>query len=181
MSEIYKAGEDYIGYEYKELIVDKKQVSFCLDSFENFGWEIDQRYAANMTGNHPGKVVICLKRNRKIVNKAELTRLQRHFEDCMKQMERLENSKTSFAMAVSLAIGIFGTAFIAGSVFAVTHEPPQILLCIILAVPGFAGWALPALVYRRMIERRAQELEPLIEKKMEEMYEICEKGHKLIV
>ncbi|MDD3222879.1 MAG: hypothetical protein EOM34_10760 [Clostridia bacterium] len=181
MNEIYKTGNDYIGYEYKELVVEKKQVSFYLDGFENFGWEIDNRQPEIVESNKHGKTVIRLKRDRKIMNKAELTRLQRNFEDCMKQMDSLENSKTSLATVVALIIGILGTAFIACSVFAVTHEPPLILLCIILAIPGFVGWIAPFFVYKRLALNKARALAPLIEKKQDEIYEICEKGHKLLV
>lgn len=183
MNEINRAGEDYIGYEYKELVVEKKQVSLYLDGFENFGWEIDARHSQSeiVESNKSGKTVIRLRRNRKIMNKAELTRLQRNFEDCMKQIENLENSKSSMAIVVSLIIGIIGTAFIAGSVFAVTHEPPYILLCAVLAIPGFIGWAVPFFAYKKMVLRKTQEINPLIERKQDEIYEICEKGHKLLV
>ena len=84
-----------------------------------------------------------MKRDRKLIHKMELTRLQRHFEACAKEIEVLEKSKTSVASAWAFVVGILGTAFMAGATFAVTHEPPMILLCIILAIPGFIGWALP--------------------------------------
>ncbi|MDD3367673.1 MAG: hypothetical protein PHP50_02125 [Lachnospiraceae bacterium] len=181
MNEMNRAGADYIGYEYKELVVEKKEVSFYLDGFENFGWEIDERQPEIVESNKNGKTVIRLKRNRKIMNKAELTRLQRNFEDCMRQMNSLENSKTSLATAASLLLGILGTAFIAGSTFAVTHEPPLILLCIILAIPGFMGWLAPIFIYKRLVLKKTNELAPMIEQKQDEIYEICEKGHKLLL
>lgn len=183
MNEINRTGEGYIGYEYKELAVDKKQVSLYLDGFENFGWEIDTRHKQSeiVESSKSGKITLRLKRDRKIMNKAELTRLQRNFEDCMKQMEDLENSKTSLATVVSLIIAILGTAFIACSVFAVTHEPPLILLCVVLAIPGFVGWIVPLFAYKKLVRRKTQEINPLIEVKQDEVYEICEKGHKLLV
>lgn len=58
-----------------------------------------------------------MRRDRKIVNKAELTRLQRKFESCVGQLLSLEHSKTSAATVGSLVIGVIGTAFMAGSVF----------------------------------------------------------------
>lgn len=181
MNQMNQSGNDYIGFEYKELIVEKKKVSFYLDSYENFGWQMDTRYPEVVSSTKTGKIVMRLKRDRKIMNKAELTRLQRHFEDCMKQIDSLENAKTSMATAVALIIGIIGTAFVACSVFAVTHEPPLILLCIILAIPGFIGWILPMFVYKRLVANKTEEMNPLIEKKQDELYKICEKGHKLLV
>ncbi|MDD2959966.1 MAG: hypothetical protein PHR92_15855 [Lachnospiraceae bacterium] len=181
MGEINETSRGYIGYEYKELVVDKNQVSFYLDGYENFGWEIDERQYTPAAGDKPGKSVIRLKRDRKIMNKAELTRLQRHFEDCFNQISSLEASKTSTATMIALIIGILGTAFIACSTFAVTHEPPRILLCIVLAIPGFAGWALPYFAYRKIVLKKSRELDPLIEEKRDEIYEICEKGHNLLI
>lgn len=77
-------------------------------------------------------------------------------------------------------IGIAGTVFMAGSTFAVTHEPPIIWLCVLLAIPGFIGWILPYFVYHRLAKKQTEKLQPLIEQKLEEIYEVCEKGHSLL-
>jgi hypothetical protein len=114
------------------------------------------------------------------MNKAELTRLQQHFEACIDEIAALEKSKTRTATILSLATGIIGTAFIAGSVFAVTNEPPLILLCVLLGIPGFVGWALPYPMYKRLTIKRTVEIAPLIEQKYDEVHEICEKGNALL-
>lgn len=83
----------------------------------------------------------------------------------------------------ALAEGVIGTAFMAGSTFAVVHEPPVIWLCILLAIPGFTGWIVPYFPYQEIKKRSMQKLQPLIEAKYEEIYEICEiceKGHSLL-
>lgn len=77
-------------------------------------------------------------------------------------------------------MGILGTAFMAGSTFAVTADPPQILLCIILAIPGFLGWIFPYFLYKRSVRKQTEKITPLIEEKYDEIYEICEKGNKLL-
>ena len=92
----------------------------------------------------------------------------------------MEKSKTFAASIWALVVGIIGTAFMAGATFAVTHEPPLIPLCILLAVPGFLGWILPYFLYRRIAARQAKKLQPVIEAKEEEIYAICEKGHSLL-
>ncbi len=169
--------KDYIGYEYKEVTVRSEEVSFYLDSYENFGWIEDEHLTATY-GSY--LTTIRLKRDRKIINKMELTRLQQHFEACVNEMKALERAKFSAAMGWALTIGIIGTAFMAGSTFAVTHEPPIIWLCILLAVPGIVGWILPYFIYNGIVGKKTQEIQPLIEAKQEEMYEICEKGHSLL-
>ena len=162
--------KDFVGYEYKEITGPDSRVSQYLDCYECFGWQAD--------GNLPAGSR--MKRDRKIVNKMVLTRLQRHFEACVREIEALEKSKTSAATIWALVVGIIGTAFMAGATFAVTHEPPMILLCILLAVPGFLGWILPYFLYRRIAAGQARKLQPVIEAKEEEIYAICEKGHSLL-
>ena len=114
------------------------------------------------------------------MNKAELTRLQRNFEACINEVDELERSKTANANVWALTIGVIGTAFMAGSVFAVTAAPPQILLCIILAVPAFIGWILPYFLHKKIVAADTKRIVPLIEDKYDEMYELCEKGNKLL-
>lgn len=36
--------KDYVGYEYKEVAVPSEEVSFYLDSYENFGWSTDEKF-----------------------------------------------------------------------------------------------------------------------------------------
>ena len=182
-----KGSKNYVGYDYLEAFVDRDKTSLYLDAYQNFGWELeDDRYAtaaffpsmSNKTAL--GKVHIKLRRDRKIINKAELTRLQRHFEGSVDAIAELEKSKTSKAMMVALIIGIIGAAFMAGSVFAVTAEPPMILLCIILAIPALIGWVLPYFVYKSLVKSTTKTVTPLIEQQYDEIYEICEKGNKLL-
>jgi hypothetical protein len=154
MSEIEKDRHSFVGYDYKEVITNSEKVSFLMDTYENFGWVVDKNTSHNLPENRLNShtnVVLRLKRNRKIINKMELTRLQRNFESCMKEIERLESSKTSKATMYALMVGIIGTAFMAGSVFAVTATPPRIVLCILLAVPAFAGWILPYFLYNSVV------------------------------
>lgn len=167
----------YMSYEYKELSVKEEQASFYLDCYENFGWQQDENFPPQKKGD---LMILKLKRNRKIINKVELTRLQRNFEADLQDISSLENSKTSQATMVALSIGVLGTAFMAGSVFAVTAAPPIIWLCILLAIPAFAGWIAPYFVYRKVKEEKTKKVTPYIEEKYDEIYEICEKGHSLL-
>ena len=88
--------KQFMAYDYKEVVTNREQVSFLLDGYECFGWEQDENYAGLIDVNpYIPKMTIRLKRNRKILNKMELTRLQRNFEACVKEIEMLEQSKTS--------------------------------------------------------------------------------------
>lgn len=175
MNEIKKEGAGFVGYEYKEISASGERASFYLDCYENFGWTLDER-----TQESAAKGKLILKRERKIMNKMELTRLQRHFETCVDEIGALERSKTSNATIWAIVVGLIGTAFMAGATFAVTHVPPRYALCTLLAVPGFIGWALPYFLYRKMAAKRTKVVTELVERKYDEIYEICEKGNSLL-
>ena len=87
-------GREFTSFEYKEIQVSEDKASFYLDCYENFGWTLDDKFPPQRTGE---KIQIKMKRNRKIVNKVELTRLQRNFEASMDEIDTLENSKTKVA------------------------------------------------------------------------------------
>lgn len=167
----------FIGYEYKEVDVEKEYASFFIDSYGNFGWIVDDNIAGT---DRAGRMTIRLKRDMKIGNKQELTRLQQHFEACVQDIRGLEQAKTTAALIWALSVGVLGTVCMAGSTFAVVHEPPVIWLCVLLAIPGFIGWIAPYFLYRHKAEEKRKALQPLIEKKFEEIYTICEKGHSLL-
>ena len=177
MNEIIKDGNQFVGYDYKQVTVPFKKVSQYLDGYLNFGW-IPDKNVQQKKGN--GQVMLHLKRDRKILNKTELTRLHRHFESCMDEINAMEKSKNLFSRMISTIVGIIGTIFIAGSTFAVTNEPPIIWLCVLLAIPGFIGWILPYFVYKALFKKMSKKLTPLIEKKYDEIYEICKMGNKLM-
>ena len=183
MDESGKKRKSFIVYEYKEFITESNKVSFLIDGYKSFGWEIDEnisRRVENINYSNKTKVIIHLKRKCKIINKMELTRLQRNFEACVNEIEELEKSKTSVANMYAIICGFMGTVFIAGSVFAVTAEIPHIVFSILLAVPGFLGWIFPMFIYKKVVEKHTKKLIPLIEEKYDEIYKICEKGNKLL-
>ena len=178
----------FIGYEYKQVAAEPGQISFLIDGYMNFGWEIDEHvhdirmeyYGSHPKSPHHRKSIIRMKRDRKIINKMELTRLQRNFEAYVEEIRHLEKEKNSLPSIVAITTGIIGTVFMAGSTFAVTANPPHIVLCILLAIPGFLGWILPYFLYKKGVRRQTEKISPLIEEKYDEIYEICEKGNKLI-
>ncbi|MDF2985972.1 MAG: hypothetical protein K0R50_1482 [Eubacterium sp.] len=175
MGEITKNDNKFIGYEYKDITVKRNMESVYVDGYTNFGWTLEGTSAPIQS---VGSVTLKFKRDRKLRNKAELTRLQRHFDSCITEIQRLEFSKVLRASAVAYIIGLFGTAFMAGSVFAVTAN--MVPLCILLAIPAFVGWIIPYFCYCSMCRKKTDQVEPLIDKKYDEIYEICEKANNLL-
>lgn len=175
MSESKRKGSEFVGYDYKEISASGERATFYLDCYENFGWVQDER-----TQDSGAKGKLILKRERKIVNKTELTRLQRHFEACADEIRVLEQSKTANASIAALCIGVVGTVFMALATFAAVHVPPLWVLCAVLAVPGFIGWVLPYFIYQKLTAKRTKVVAELIEQKYDEIYEICEQGSQLL-
>lgn len=166
---------NFVGFEYQDVTVKRAMSAVYADGYENFGWKMEG------TSNPPTKVdsvTMKFKRDRKIRNKAELTRLQRQFDACVLEIQSLDFSKYVKASAVAYVIGVLGTVLMAGSVFAVTSN--MTALCVVLAIPAFIGWVLPYLCYQSITKKKTNEVMPLIDQKYDELYAVCEKASGLL-
>lgn len=177
MCDKVKAGNGFIGYEYKDITVWREMEPLYADAYTNFGWTLEGTDISSVLQG-TNTVSMRFKRDRKIRNKAELTRLQRQFEACAHEIQALERSKPSSAIVAALAVGLIGTAFLAGSVFA--YIGGMLVFSIVLAVPGFLGWIIPYFMYRKIQRDKTAKLSPLIEQKYDEIYSTCEKANGLL-
>ncbi|ASA21531.1 hypothetical protein [Paenibacillus donghaensis] len=175
MSEITRNESNFVGYEYKDITVKRKMESVYVDGYNNFGWTLE---GTSTSVQNVGSVTMKFKRDRKIRNKVELTRLQRQFDAAVAEIETLERSKIIGASVVAYVIGVIGTAFMAGSVFA--NQDDRLTLSIILAIPGFVGWIIPYLLYCSISKKKTNKVAPLIDQKYDEIYEVCEKANALL-
>ncbi|MBC1230618.1 hypothetical protein HB816_09185 [Listeria booriae] len=166
---------DFIGYEYKDITVNQEQESLFVDGYTNFGWDLD---SIAKPIKPLASLKIKFKRDRKIRNKAELTRLQRQFDACVDEMEQLERSKKTMAQIVAYGIALIGTICMAGSVFAVTSG--LITLSVIFAVPGFIGWIIPYFCYKKLYQKKSAEVAILMNQKEDELYEVSKKANSLL-
>lgn len=172
--------DDYKGYEYKELVVDKSKLSLYIDGFEKFGWYLEDNQEKLVESNTSGKTLVKFKRDKKILNRAELTRLQRNFEDCMKQIESLEASKSSLATALSIFIGIFGMLVLAVSIMIAVNNSNLMILAVVLSVPGFLAVVMAHYTYKKIVIYKTSKIDPLIQKKVEEIYGLIKKATDLL-
>lgn len=165
----------FVGFEYLEVPAKSSKESLYVDSYRNFGWEYEGEAAA---GEKEGKVRLKFKRDRKIRNKAELSRLQRQFEACAREIETMERSETTMASIAAFSIGLVGTALLGGAMF--SYLAGMLPLMVVLAVPGFIGWIIPYFCYQKLRRSRSQQIAPFVEQKMEEIYEVCQRGCSLL-
>lgn len=175
MNENMKNNEGFIGYEYKDVAVTRDMESVYADGYPNFGWVLESS-SSSVIGF--STLALKFKRDRRIRNKAELTRLQRQFESNVKEIEKLELSKTTTASIAAYSIGLVGTALMAGSVFFFLAN--MIPLSIIFAIPAFVGWILPYFSFLRIKAKRTDAVTPMIDQQYDAIYEACEKAHGLL-
>lgn len=165
----------FVGYEYMDVSVTRGIESLWTDSYANFGWSIEES-SSDVRGTN--FVNLKFKRDNKIRNKVELTRLQRQFEGCAKKIGNLESSKNIGASAFAYGFGILGTASIALSVF--SYLGGMLTLSIIFAITGFLGLILPYFGYFIIRNKKTENVSPLIDEQYEIIYNTCEKANRLL-
>lgn len=161
----------FVGYEYRDILCKKSIRTLYEDCIISFGW---QQTGEEPIAGKPDSVNLKYKRNRKIGNKAELARLQKQFEACIRDILSLEHNKTILAAVVAYFIGIVGAVFIAGSVFLIIGG--NMAAGLVLAVLGIVGLILSYPVYGKIRLKKADQMEPLIRQKYDEVYNVCEKA-----
>ena len=169
--------EGFVAYEYKTVTIARGLESIYRDGLQNFGWESEGSVPA-VSSQGTATVMLKFRRNRNIKNKGELARLERQFEDSIQEIEVLERSKTTTAFIAAITIGIIGTAFMAGSVFA--YLAGMLPLMVVLAIPGFLGWLLPYFCYTGIKAKHTQSAAPFIDKQYDAVYDLGEKAHSIL-
>ena len=138
----------FIAYEYLTQTVSPSMQATYVDGYANFGWQLQE-------------------------SKEGL-----HGVTLMAHVVRLEKSKQSSATSLSLLIGIVGTVFMAGSVFA--WEAALILLSVMLAIPGFLAWGSAYFAYRWWQARRSARIDPLIDQQFDAIAETSKAAFLLL-
>jgi len=175
MNETMKNRNDYVCYEYKSILVSREMKPMYADNYPQFGWLLEK------PESNIGSLLFTtmkFKRDRNISNKMELNKLQCQFDDFVAEIENLEHSKYQKPVIIALSIGILGIAFMAGSVFACLAG--MFLLMAALAVPGFAGWIIPYFCFKYLRRQKERETAPLIDQKLDGIYEVCKKANCLL-
>lgn len=165
---------NFIAFEYFEQRIPKAMQNAYIDGYTNFGWEVTDR-TPDIGKN---TVTLKLKRDRNLPEKANLNRLQKQFEQEMAAAAALERSKSSVPTMVAMTVSLIGTVFMAGSVFAVTNQ--LVILCAILAVPAFLGWALGYFSYGWAKTRRIAKVGPVLEQSYDNAAEYCQQAFQLL-
>lgn len=169
------ASRDFVAYEYTTVKADRDLESLYRDSYQNFGWELEG-YGSGVPS--PNNVSIKLKRDRRIKNRSAVAELQRTCERALESIAGLERSKNTSAFTAALTVGILGCVFLAGSIFAI--EASMWTLSIPLGGVGLILWLAGYLVHGKVKARRTRQVDPLIDRQYEIVYDTGEQAARLL-
>ncbi|MDR1117110.1 MAG: hypothetical protein LBL09_02550 [Oscillospiraceae bacterium] len=163
----------FTAYEYLTITVKDRMEQVYIDCYRHFGWVAEKEQEQNGSGT----VVLKLKRDRKIKNREDLTRLQKKCEAAFKAIERLEGKQGMRAIMLAISVGLAGTAFIVGAVF--SYMAGNIPLCVILLIPGVSGWRIPLPLYMNINNRQNEQIERSVDEQYDILYSACDEANAL--
>lgn len=166
---------EFTPYEYLTLQVDRELEPLYKDTYRNLGWTIEG-YGSRLP--NVSTATLKLKRDRRIHNRQAVLEQQRTAEQALATIATIERSKDSAPMAAALGAGLLGSAFLAGSVFAITAN--LWVLGIPLGVVGLAGWATGYFAHGRVKAGRVAKVTPLIDREYETVYAAGERAAQLM-
>lgn len=167
----------FIAYEYREITVFKKDAERYADGFENFGWQCDD---VKEDPQANAIVTLHMKRDRKLINHMELTRLQSQFECCMAETVKLEGLGKERGTIAALMVGLTGFLLMLGAYLVAATFEPAVWLSILIGILGIALCALAIPAYRRVTQTQTEKIKPYLFAKQDEISMVCEKGYKLL-
>lgn len=166
----------FVAYDYLTIAAPRELESLHADTYRNFGWDLESRA---FDPRRPGTVVLKLKRDRRVKNRAAVMELQRRCAAALDSIAQLERSKSAAALQVSLGFGIVGSALMAVSVFAITDwDLPA--LTVIAGALGLLGWTAGYFSHARVQARRAATVAPLIDEQYDVVYATSEEAATLL-
>lgn len=160
---------DFVGYEYTSVRVSAAHESMVVDGYRNFGWLPD--------GSRNG--MLRFKRDRSLLNKTELTRLQRQFDSHLRELDSLEKAPGYKSSLIGWCVGLLGCVFLGGATF--SYLGGFMVLMVVLAVPGFLCWLGAAPIANKI--RRVVEVcnEPTIDHLYDMNYDVCRRANSLLM
>jgi len=170
---------NYRDYEYMALTTDKRNANEIANRYASLGWELDSRSGYLLSA------ALTFKRERNVRNKDKLNRLQLRIEDCSEGIDRLERSKARNASMMLIISGIIFALIFGGGMSLVMLNPPaasfMFISGIVLGVTGLGLGASIYPLYRKFVKKNTAKINPLIEKKKDDLADLCQEAHSLLV
>ena len=188
-----KSNSEFVAYEYKSIMVKRASAAIYTDCLNNFGWELvdeeDYGFSSMLSSVAPAyscvsaadsheMVALKFKRNRRISNKPELDRLERQCEAALASIGGLERKNSAYTMGVSLGAGLVGTLLLSLAVYSFISS--SIVVGVLLAALGVAGWGIGFFANRKIGRRRSAQSGPMVQTQLELVHTACEQAHALL-
>lgn len=152
-------------------------VSLYTEAYRHFGWILIYSDAEENSLVCGKKTTLEFRREHKIRNKGELTRLQRSFDACADEICEMEQAKTDTASRVSCGASFVGSIFMCCSVL--LSIASQAAVSILMAIPGILSWLSSGFLYKAVEQKKSEEIKPLIKEKYDEIQQVCQKANGL--
>lgn len=161
---------DFVGYEYTSVRADGAHESMVIDAYRNFGWLPD--------GSRRGGE-LHFKRDRNLLNRTELTRLQRQFDSHMRELETLGKAPARKSSIIGWCVGLIGCVFLGGATF--SYLGGLMGLMVALAIPGFLCWLGVGPLAKRIRKIMTERNEPAIDHLHDVNYDVCRRANSLLM
>ena len=165
---------DVKNYNWKEVSVKKDKETLYIDSYQNFGWVF-----VNSTVPYPNALTVALKfkRDSSIRNKAEFDKLEKQFENGLRQIQKTERKNRNIIMIPALVSGIGGFILLALAIYNLisSNVLTGIILifavCVCFAISTFLGFR-----YSKIIKEKNA---PKISEQYSKINAVCEEANTL--
>ena len=171
-------GKNYSTYEYMSKTVKAADQTRISDLCEAFGWE-----ATDAETSPLGVTTISFRRNRKIPHKSELVRLERKADSIWDTLGRLDKSKRKGASLFAYVFGCFAVLIFGAGLSLTIRIPestPALVGGIVLGLAGILLGGLNLMLFRRLVDKKTREVNPVMEDMEEKLAVVCEQAHSLL-
>ena len=194
---------EFVAYEYKNVTVKRESATMYEDCMSNFGWElVNESFPGFTSGENISsqiagaatsfasavsaptnaasaiEIVQKYRRDRGIKKNREIVLLEKECEQALAGIGAITRKDQAWTMGTSLGIGIVGTVFLGFAVYNFIFS--HIVLGILLAVIGVAGWAIGFFANIKGRKSRAANSDAKIQDQLDIAYSACERAHALL-
>lgn len=172
--------ENAITYDYKTIKVKREYETIVCDAYENLGWELTNTSASE---NSLFYINLSFKRNRKIENKMELTKLQEKVDNILANIENLQTKKKNAGVVEGISTGVVGALIFGGGMSMSMLNTASVGLLvggIAIGIVGIAVGLLGWLVFKKINKKKNTKIQPILESEFDKLADVCEQAYGLI-
>lgn len=163
--------KEAFSFDYITIETNTKYALDYVDCYGTLGWEVIKNERTFSL-----KTQLTFKRDRKIKNKDQLNKIQIRLDECLKQINILEDKKTTTAVGGAIGIGLTGALTFGGgmSLCLLYTSLVAIVGGLSLGLFGFFFAGIGYLFYKKTKEKMTTSMNIVIDTKRDEIADICQ-------